>query len=43
MEMRRRAFLVGMMVLAALVGSAWGDPGLTDTESVIGMSRSTVS
>jgi len=36
MEMLRRAFLVGMLGLAALVGPAWGDPGLTDTEIVIG-------
>ena len=36
MSMLRQGFLVGIAALAALVGPAWADPGVTDTEIVIG-------
>jgi ABC-type branched-subunit amino acid transport system substrate-binding protein len=34
--MLRRGLLVAIAALAALGGSAWADPGVTDTEIVIG-------
>jgi len=36
MSMLRQGFLVGIVALAALVGPAGADPGVTDTEIVIG-------
>jgi ABC-type branched-subunit amino acid transport system substrate-binding protein len=36
MSMLRQGFLVGIAVLAALVSPAWADPGVTDTEIVMG-------
>ena len=36
MSILRQGFLVGIAAFAALVGPAWADPGLTDTEIVIG-------
>ena len=36
MSILRQGFLVGIAALAALVGPAWADPGVTDTEIVIG-------
>jgi len=36
MSILRQGFLVGIAALAALVSPAWADPGVTDTEIVIG-------